>query len=101
MTSEVESLLHTWFESYVNRFRDSNDILPAAIELKYFHSLRVAEKARIIAEGLGLSAAEISMAQGCGLVHDVGRFTQFVNYGSFRDANTVDHGAEGRRVTGR
>jgi hypothetical protein len=98
MTNEVKSLLHTWFESYINRFRDANGILPPALELKYFHSLRVAENARIIAEGFGLSAAEISLAHGCGLLHDIGRFTQFVNYGSFRDANTVDHGVEGLRV---
>jgi len=28
----------------------------------------------------------------------VGRFTQFVRYGSYRDSDTIDHGAEGRRV---
>ena len=90
--------LQIWFEHYVQGFRDAGGALPPALELKYLHSLRVAENARVIAADLGLSAPQVRLAQGCGLVHDVGRFTQFVAYGSFRDADTVDHGAEGRRT---
>lgn len=68
------------------------------LELKFTHSLRVAENANHIAEVLCLSETERYMAEGAGVVHDVGRFVQFVRYGSFRDTDTVDHGKEGRRV---
>ena len=68
------------------------------MELKYRHSLRVAENARLIALDLGLAQAEILVAEGCGLLHDVGRFPQYKKYGSFRDADTVDHGAAGRQT---
>ena len=98
MTNEVQHLLQTWFESYVNRFRDQDALLPAALELKYLHSRRVAENARLIAEGLDLALAEILLAEGCGLVHDIGRFPQYACYGSFHDTDTLDHGLEGRKT---
>ncbi|MBN1769710.1 MAG: HD domain-containing protein [Deltaproteobacteria bacterium] len=90
--------LQTWFESFVGRYRGSDGALCAPLELKYRHSLRVAANARTIAANLGLSPAQVRLAEGCGLLHDVGRFPQFAAHGSFRDADTVDHGVEGRRV---
>lgn len=91
-------LLTEWFDHYVNRYRNGEGTLPAALELKYLHSQRVAENVRLIAQGLGLKEAEILLAEGCGLVHDIGRFSQYTCYGSFHDADTVDHGKEGLRT---
>lgn len=98
MTKQEHDSLQIWFERYVQQYRDADGVLPAALELKYRHSRRVAENARRIAEGLSLTPAEILLAEGCGLVHDIGRFPQYVRYGSFHDANTVDHGAAGRET---
>jgi len=86
------------FERYVNRHRDKQGTLPAALELKYLHSLRVSENARLIAQELKRTLKEILLAEGCGLIHDIGRFSQFVRYGSFHDAETIDHGTEGYRI---
>ena len=98
MTKKGQDTLRTWFESYIDRFRDRDGFLHSMLELKRCHSLRVAGNARFIAAALSLPESEQRLAEGVGLVHDVGRFTQFARYGSFRDADTVDHGAEGRRV---
>lgn len=98
MTDDSRTLLIDWFDRYVNRYRDKKGNLPAALELKYRHSQRVAENARLIAQGLNLTPENILMAEGCGLVHDIGRFPQYIRYGSFHDADTVDHGQEGRRI---
>ncbi len=98
MTGDSRNMLLDWFDLYVNRYRDLEGNLPAALELKYLHSLRVAENAYVIARGLGLTEKEVCLAEGCGLVHDIGRFPQYERYGSFYDADTVDHGREGRRV---
>lgn len=98
MTKEGQESLRTWFERYVDRFRDRDGFLHPMLELKRCHSLRVAENARFIAAALSFPESEQRLAEGVGLVHDVGRFTQFAQHGSFRDADTVDHGAEGRRV---
>ena len=98
MTRDFRLFLNDWFDRYMQRYRDAKGVLPAALELKYRHSRHVAENARMIAEGLGLTPAEILLAEGCGLVHDIGRFPQYDRYGSFRDANTMDHGAAGRQT---
>lgn len=98
MTSEGQQFLTQWFDRHVNAYRDADGALPAALELKYTHSQRVAKDARLIAEGLDLALQNVQLAWVCGLVHDVGRFFQYEQYGSFSDADTMDHGLAGRRV---
>ena len=98
MTKEEQTSLQAWFEHYTNRFCDKDGGLHPLLKLKLCHSLRVAGNARYIAEALRFSQSERRLAETAGLPHDVGRFTQFARYGTFRDADTVDHGAEGRRV---
>ena len=98
MTREEQNDLRTWFEQFVDGFRDRDGLLHPLLELKWRHSLRVAENVRVIADDLYFPESEKGLAEGFGLVHDVGRFTQFARFGSFRDEDTVDHGAEGRRV---
>jgi len=95
MTGKEYSALRAWFEDYAAGFGE-NGGLPPMLELKRLHSLRVAENAGLLANGLGRGKAPL--VQAAGLLHDVGRFSQFRTYGSFRDADTVDHGAEGRKV---
>jgi hypothetical protein len=98
MTRDARLFLINWFDKYVNRYRNANRALPAALELKYAHSLRVADNARLIAVELALAKEEVILAEGCGLLHDIGRFAQYEHYGSFSDADTVDHGLKGRLV---
>ncbi len=98
MTKKEQDSLRKWFEDYVDQFRGRDGVLHPLLELKRLHSRRVAENAAFVAGALALQEEERILAEGCGLVHDVGRFSQFARYGSFRDADTVDHGAEGRRV---
>ena len=49
MTNEGQDTLRTWFERYVDGFRDREGFLHPLLELKRCHSLRVAENAGIIA----------------------------------------------------
>ena len=92
----AQLFLTDWFEKYVTRYRDVFGLLPFALELKYTHSLRVAQNAGLIAKGLALAPGDVRLAYVCGLVHDVGRFSQHEQYGSFHDADTMDHGLAGR-----
>ena len=48
--------------------------------------------ARIAAEQR-LDAAGVDLAWLCGLLHDVGRFEQLRRYGTFNDAESIDHAA--------
>ncbi|MBN1470932.1 MAG: hypothetical protein JW925_04060 [Syntrophaceae bacterium] len=42
--------INDWFERYVNRYRNADSALPAALEMKYHHSRRVADNPRLISE---------------------------------------------------
>ncbi|MCJ8502868.1 HD domain-containing protein [Desulfatitalea alkaliphila] len=95
---QAPHLLREWFDHYVDRFRAPDGSLPPALELKYRHSLRVAADARAVAKAAGWPSPRIRLAEACGLVHDVGRFAQYADHGSFNDADTLDHGAAGRKL---
>jgi hypothetical protein len=97
MTREEQVFLEIWFENYIDGFRNQDGVLHPMLELKRCHSLRVAENVKFITGALKLPEEEC-LAEGTGLVHDIGRFTQFARFGSFCDADTVNHGAEGRIV---
>jgi hypothetical protein len=98
MTKEEQGFLATWFEDYIDQFRDQDGVLHSIQELKRCHSLQVARNASFIAAVLKLPEAEQRLAEGAGLVHDLGRFSQFAQQSSFQDYDSMDHGAEGRRV---
>jgi hypothetical protein len=63
------------------------------IVLKRDHSLRVhALATKIVArESIAPAAPYLAAA----LVHDIGRFSQFERFGTYRDDKSVDHGEEG------
>jgi len=90
--------LFKWFASYIEGFRNAGGALPGPLEFKRVHSARVAGNAALIAAGLELDAEESALARAAGLLHDAGRFNQFKLYASFKDASSLDHGQEGRRV---
>jgi len=48
-----------------------------------------------IAEGLSLSDNQRRLAQAIALFHDIGRFPQYAQYKTFRDANSISHGRLG------
>lgn len=61
------------------------------IQLKIAHTYRVCGFADRIAESLGLSEADRDLAWTLGMLHDIGRFEQVRRYGTFVDAQSVDH----------
>ena len=40
---------------------------------------------------LGLDKADTDLAWLIGMLHDIGRFEQLKNYGTFSDADSIDH----------
>lgn len=82
------------FKKYVSKF-DLND---DSISRKYYHSLRVMNKARKIAESIELSEEYINIATVVGLLHDYGRFEQWKRYHTFADGKSIDHGDLGVEI---
>ena len=82
------------FKKYVSKF-DLND---DSVSRKYYHSLRVMDKARKIAESIELSEEYINIATIVGLLHDYGRFEQWKRYHTFADGKSIDHGDLGVEI---
>lgn len=97
MTNEEYLLLAAWFGRYMKGFFSGGG-LPGPLRFKRAHSARVAANAAGIASGLRLPGGETALARAAGLLHDVGRFNQYARFATFRDEESLDHGAEGRRV---
>ena len=80
------------FREYAESFKGESAFCDENIELKVAHTLRV------VAETTRLCAAEKieprlrAPAQCAALLHDLSRFSQFRQSGSFNDAESFDHG---------
>ena len=68
------------------------------IKLKVDHTYRVAALCERIAKESGLPDVEPGLAWTIGLLHDVGRFEQLRRYGTFVDAQSIDHAEFGADI---
>lgn len=83
---------YNFFEKYVASFIDCDDeLVSESLMMKKEHSKRVASLSRLIAEKLLLDQEEQDLAEFIGLVHDLGRFSQFTQYRTFNDEESVNH----------
>ncbi|NCC77879.1 MAG: HD domain-containing protein, partial [Clostridia bacterium] len=87
------------FMDYTRRFYDEQGRENRFLALKTIHTGHVAQNARAIAEAITAPPIpDPDMAEAVGWLHDVGRYTQLTEFGSFYDANTINHGQRGRDV---
>ncbi|MCF4114147.1 MULTISPECIES: HD domain-containing protein [Dethiosulfovibrio] len=89
--------IRRWFDDYVASFYSTCGRLHQ-LELKERHSHRVAENAGLLADELGWDESARHLAVAAGLLHDLGRFPQYRDYGTFYDFRSLDHGDRGERV---
>lgn len=75
------------FAEYTNHY----DISDGKIKLKIDHTYRVAGLCDRIARSLELSDEDVELAWLSGMLHDVGRFEQLRQYGTFSDRESIDH----------
>jgi len=81
LTPERDTLRWAGDDEYVN----------ANIKLKEDHSRRICEEAIFLADEMGLGENERMLAETIGLLHDVGRFPQFVKYKTYHDPRSINH----------
>lgn len=67
-------------------------------QMKYDHTERVFGLCRQIAQALFLPKEDVELAMLCGLLHDVARFEQLKQYGTFTDSRSIDHGDFGVEI---
>jgi len=84
----------TFFENYSQKMiQGENSNVTDNLQLKKDHSIKVASLSKYIAENLDMNREDCELAEIIGLMHDIGRFSQFEKYESFDDLKTVDHAA--------
>lgn len=79
-------------------YTDDYDTSDEKVKLKIAHTYRVAELCERIAVSLGMRGEEVDLAWLLGMLHDVGRFEQLRRYGTFIDAESIDHAALGADI---
>lgn len=92
------NVIKKWFHDYVEDITPNDAKLIHLIQLKLDHSLHVGENSRFIAEGMKWSEPDVIAAEALGLLHDVGRFSQVVEFSTFSDSGSINHGERGFHV---
>ncbi len=82
------------FQAYVAEYDSSSE----KVRLKIEHTYRVSALCEKIAQSLDLPQSEVDIAWLAGLLHDIGRFEQLRNYGTFVDADSIDHAQYGANI---
>lgn len=96
---QVVSLKH-WFGEYCRSFYTSDINDQRNIALKEEHTHRVCENILRLVEGARLNDSDTNVAEVIALFHDVGRFPQYRQYKTFKDADSVNHAALSVKVLG-
>lgn len=98
MTREDLTSLKQWFADYCRTFYTADVRDQKNISLKETHTYRVCENMVRLAEGLALGDNETNLAEAIALFHDIGRFPQYRDYKTFKDADSENHAALGVKV---
>jgi hypothetical protein len=98
MKTEELNQIKEWFNAYVQSFAYAQGDWHPSYRIKIEHSRRVALESRNLARDLDWVSADGNMAEAVGWLHDVGRFSQFKEFGTFLDAESVNHGERGWSV---
>jgi len=101
MEQEQLEKLRVWFDGYVAGFYGDDEFVNANLKMKEEHSHRTFEEMRYLACELGLSENQKRIAEAIAILHDIGRFEQFVKYRTYHDPRSVNHCLLGVEVLGR
>ena len=92
------SELQSWFNAYTKSFLTGDPQKDSAHRLKIDHTARVCKNIRLLAASIDLPEDQVRIAEAVALLHDLGRFEQFKQYGTFNDRKSVNHAALGVEI---
>ena len=90
--------LKAWFNKYVASFYDLPGEGVKPILLKEQHTERTCKEILLLGRECGLGSEDLILAETAALFHDIGRFPQWKNYGTFNDSTSEDHALMGLEV---
>ena len=91
MEQEQLKKFRAWLDDYVAGFYGDDEFINANLKLKQDHTRRTCDQMLFLAKELGLSDEQKRIAEVIALFHDIGRFEQFVRYGTYVDGRSVNH----------
>jgi putative nucleotidyltransferase with HDIG domain len=86
------------FLRHVESLSSPDARIRAHFELKIRHTFRVVRNITEIARNEKFSEPVTELARVIGLLHDIGRFRQFVKYGTFDDSISMNHAEYGVQI---
>lgn len=90
--------IQAWFYRYARSFFTGDTSYDRPLALKLHHCERVCSESADIAASIDLPRPQIQLARVIGLLHDIGRFRQYVVYRTFSDRHSEDHAVLGARI---
>lgn len=81
-----------------NRYAEKFDLNNEMIKRKYYHTFRVVDYAKTIAISEALNEHDYYLAFICALLHDIARFIQATEFGTYVDKLSFDHGDKGYEI---
>ena len=96
-TADVKRI-QVFFDDYTRGFSAEDGQLSLPLRIKVEHCRHVAEDCGDIARELGWDESGVASAVVLGYLHDIGRFSQYTQYKTFRDRDSVNHAPLGCEV---
>ena len=87
--------IYEWFENYIRSNIAEEMLSNQMILIKIEHSRNVASNCGSLASDLAWPDDDRAVGEILGLLHDIGRFSQYVEYGTFADTISINHGERG------
>lgn len=88
---ELIRLSTDWFNKYYETFTKLSENHQRIFEIKKEHSLRVADIALLLSDKLEWADDDKKLTFLIGILHDIGRFSQMLEFNTFSDEKSVDH----------
>ena len=98
MDNNQLSFLKMNFKKYVRSFYNNNEENDNNIFFKEEHTIRTCRIAAELSQALMLDEPDKNLAFAVALLHDIGRFPQFLQYATFNDRRSEDHASLGAKV---
>lgn len=98
MNHEHFQAVRSRFNRYVARFRGPDGAFPAMQALKRRHTAHVVADAGRVMAAEGWAPSAVLLGRTAALLHDIGRFSQYAEFGTFQDSASVNHAERGCAV---
>ena len=98
MNNNQIKALQNKFNKYIKSLETTDAEIQWNLQMKIVHTSRVQANIIEICRSLNLSPEQTNLAEASALLHDIGRFEQYLKYGTFKDTDSIDHATLGIKV---